>query len=351
MMLCGYIIMSISGSYNVVLGSNAAVPNPAASNQIAIGSAAATTYIGGPNALICSSTGLVMDAATTLTVCGPAVVHGKLTASAILMTGELQTGGGGAGSPGAAGSLLVSAGPGAPPAWQVVVPGVTSVSGYTSTFTALGAFTPTAPATISGVAIGFHAASGLTTGVNNVVVGPYAAGALTTGHDNVVIGAGAMPYSVSGYANVIIGSQAAIGAGAASVNAAGAGQIILGDINSALYIQGSLNYRWGAQITGNITLAAPIAQLYLVGDSTQSAPIIITLPSVAYLHSIGAMVTFRRTGTSPKTVNFTVLSGETLYPDHSTTAQSGSPIVFNTSQMQTQFISNGTAWYQIFTTN
>lgn len=86
--------MSISGSYNVVLGSNAAVPNPAASNQIAIGSAAATTYIGGPNALICSSTGLVMDAATTLTVCGPAVVHGKLTASAILMTGELQTGGG-----------------------------------------------------------------------------------------------------------------------------------------------------------------------------------------------------------------------------------------------------------------
>ena len=72
---------------------------------------------------------------------------------------------------------------------------------------------------------------------------------------------------------------------------------------------------------------------------------------MAYLHSIGAMVTFRRTGTSPKTVNFTVLSGETLYPDHSTTAQSGSPIVFNTSQMQTQFISNGTAWYQIFTTN
>ena len=142
-----------------------------------------------------------------------------------------------------------------------------------------------------------------------------------------------MPYSVSGYANVIIGSQAAsaagwtgsgciiIGAGAASVNAAGAGQIILGDINSALYVQGSLNYRWGAQITGNITVAAPIAQLYLIGDA--AAAFTITLPSVAYLHSIGAMVTFRRTGTSPKTVNFQVLSGETLYPDHSTTAQGG----------------------------
>jgi hypothetical protein len=299
--------------------------------------------------------------AGSLTVCGPASVHGKLTASAILMTGELQTGGG-AGSPGAAGTFLVSAGAGAPPIWQAAAPG--PLAGYTSTFTALGVSTPTAPATVSGVAIGNSAGAALTTtGYNNVIVGPFAAPALTTGHDNVVIGAGAMPYSVSGYANVIIGSQAAsaagwtgsgciiIGTSAASINAAGAGQIILGDINSALYIQGSLNYRWGATITGSITLFAPIAQLYLVGDATQPAPIVITLPSVAYAHSIGAMVTFRRTGSNPKTVNFQVVSDETLYPDHSTTAQGGHPIVFNTSQMQTQFICNGAAWYQIFTTN
>ena len=122
--------MSITGSYNTLLGHGAILPNTAQSNQIAVGSAAATTYIGGPNSLVCSSTGLFMDPAAALTVCGPAAVYGKLTAGAIQMKGELQTGG--AGSPGAAGTFLVSAGAGA-------------LAGYTSTFTALGGSTPTTP--------------------------------------------------------------------------------------------------------------------------------------------------------------------------------------------------------------
>lgn len=323
---------TVTGNRNVLLGSGASLPNAAGDDQIAIGSLNATVYV--KNALNA----------------------GAITASGVTLQGPLLVDAGGGGVPGAATNVLTSAGAGAPPIWQAFAP-AGSLTGVTSTFTALGLETAVA-ATVSGVAVGRAAGRALTTGVNNVVVGPYAATNLAAGYDNVAIGAGAMAAAADADANsnVVIGSRAGaaltssgcvvIGAGAATIPAAGANQIILGTANSALYVQGSLNYRWGTPITADITLPSPIAQLYLIGNAATAFS--ITLPSVALQHSVGAVVTFRRTGSSPQKVTFLPTAGDTLYPDHSTIAVAS--VEFGTNLMQTQFICNGAAWYQIFAT-
>ncbi|NBQ70323.1 MAG: hypothetical protein EBU46_16415 [Nitrosomonadaceae bacterium] len=301
---------TVTGNRNVLLGSGASLPNAAGDDQIAIGSLNATVYV--KNALNA----------------------GAITASGVTLQGPLLVDAGGGGVPGAATNVLTSAGAGAPPIWQAFAP-AGSLTGVTSTFTALGLETAVA-ATVSGVAVGRAAGRALTTGVNNVVVGPYAATNLAAGYDNVAIGAGAMAAAADADANsnVVIGSRA------------GAALTSSGCVVIALYVQGSLNYRWGTPITADITLPSPIAQLYLIGNAATAFS--ITLPSVALQHSVGAVVTFRRTGSSPQKVTFLPTAGDTLYPDHSTIAVAS--VEFGTNLMQTQFICNGAAWYQIFAT-
>ena len=138
-----------------------------------------------------------------------------------------------------------------------------------------------------------------------------------------------------------------IGAGAATNPAAGANQIVLGTANSSLYVQGSLNYHVGATIVGAppdvYGLASPLAQFYLI-DSTANA-FSIRMPSVQ--SSKGAVVTFRRTGTStPHDVTFQQTGSDPIYPDNSTT--SGTSVIFVANKNQTQFICDGDAWYQLF---
>jgi hypothetical protein len=322
--------MSVTGNRNVLLGSGAALPNAAGDDQIALGSADATVFV--KNAL----------------------KAGAITASGIILQGPLSVDAGTGGNSGAVATVLTSAGAGVPPTWQAWSAG--NFAGVTATFTALGVETANL-ITVSGVAVGFSAGK-LTTGVNNVIVGPYAASRLTAGYDNVAIGAGAMAAAAEANANsnVVIGSRAGaaltssgcivIGAGAATNPAAGANQIVLGTANSSLYVQGSLNYHVGDTIVGQgppnvtFTLSPPLAQFYLI-DSTVDA-FNIRLPSVST--SKGAVVTFRRTGGTQNPVIFQPTNSEPIYPYNST---STGVIIFADNRIQTQFICDGTSWYQL----
>jgi hypothetical protein len=321
--------MSVTGNRNVLLGSGAALPNAAGDDQIALGSAAATVFV--KNSL----------------------KAGAITASGITLQGPLFVDAGGGGVAGAAATVLTSAGAGLPPTWQALPAGV--LAGVTATFTALGVGAASST-TVSGVAVGLSAGMS-TTGVNNVIVGPYAAVSLAAGYDNVAIGAGAMAAAADANANsnVVIGSRAGaaltssgcvvIGAGAATNPAAGANQIVLGTANSSLYVQGSLNYHVGTTIIGAppdvYGLASPLAQFYLI-DSTANA-FSIRMPSVQ--SSKGAVVTFRRTGTTQHTVTFLPTGSDPIYPDHST---SPGTVTLTTGQRQAQLICDGTSWYQLF---
>ena len=100
------IIMSITGSKNTLLGYGAALPNPAASNQIVIGSQNATTYIGG------GVTGGITISGSSLTLVG----NTALTVS---------------GNAGISGQFLVSGGAGSAPYWGPALPGQLTGTSWT----------------------------------------------------------------------------------------------------------------------------------------------------------------------------------------------------------------------------
>jgi len=86
--------MSLTGSRNTLIGYGAVLPNPGADNQVVVGSAADTVYIGGTAGLIVNqATGVQLPAA------GPLIVNF---------------------SEGSAGLPLVSNGPDLPPYWQPI---------------------------------------------------------------------------------------------------------------------------------------------------------------------------------------------------------------------------------------
>ena len=73
--------MSITGSKNTLLGYGAVLPNPAASNQIVIGTASETTHFGGTGGLIVSASALTLSGNTSLTVSGNAGQAGQYLVS------------------------------------------------------------------------------------------------------------------------------------------------------------------------------------------------------------------------------------------------------------------------------
>ena len=73
--------MSIAGSKNTLLGYGAVLPNPAASNQIVIGTASETTHFGGTGGLIVSASALTLSGNTSLTVSGNAGQAGQYLVS------------------------------------------------------------------------------------------------------------------------------------------------------------------------------------------------------------------------------------------------------------------------------
>lgn len=98
--------MSLTGSHNTLIGYGAVLPNPGADNQVVVGSAADTVYIGG-------SAGLIVNQATgvQLPAAGPLIVNF---------------------SEGSAGLPLVSNGPNLPPYWQPTPVTVGSTSSISS---------------------------------------------------------------------------------------------------------------------------------------------------------------------------------------------------------------------------
>lgn len=145
--------------------------------------------------------------------------------------------------------------------------------------------------------------------------------------------------SVVGSNNILLGN------GAALPSPRGSNLIVLGTDKSSLLIQGSLNYHVGETITCQaaseiIPIFSPLAQFYLINSTVGAFS--IRMPSVQ--SSKGAMVTFRRTGTSTSEVTFVATGSEPIYSDHSL---STGPVSFAANKNQTQFICDGTSWYQL----
>jgi len=60
----------ITGNRNTLIGYQAALPDGAADDQIVIGSNVATTYLGGPSAIVCTSGTLLLNGNTSLLAYG-----------------------------------------------------------------------------------------------------------------------------------------------------------------------------------------------------------------------------------------------------------------------------------------
>lgn len=144
--------------------------------------------------------------------------------------------------------------------------------------------------------------------------------------------------SVGGNNNILLGN------GAELPDQTRSNQIVLGTSASSLLIQGSLNYRVGDPIKLTKNLEQPPAQFYLIEPQGSSYSIItITLPA-ANLNK-GVTVIFRRNNGNPATVEFA--SGGDVYPVNGLTP--GTALLsLNPFQFQTQFVSSGDAWYQIY---
>ena len=144
--------------------------------------------------------------------------------------------------------------------------------------------------------------------------------------------------TVGGNNNILLGT------GAELPDSAGANQIVLGTDKSSLLIQGSLNYRVGDSITSDKALEQPPAQFYLIEPPTTTyITITITLPA-ANLNK-GVTVIFRRNNGNPATVVFA--SESNVYPFNGF-GQGTVSLSINPPQIQTQFVCDGSAWYQIY---
>ena len=140
--------------------------------------------------------------------------------------------------------------------------------------------------------------------------------------------------SVGGNNNILLGT------GAVLPEVTRSNQIVLGTGASSLLIQGSLNYHVGANITVTSALDTTPAQFYKIAPPDATA-ITITLPATST--NKGVTVIFRRTTTNMAIVEFNASSGS-VYPVN---GMSGTVALGNT-QYQTQFVCDGSAWYQIY---
>ena len=138
--------------------------------------------------------------------------------------------------------------------------------------------------------------------------------------------------TVGGNNNILLGTSAQL------PNPASSNQIVLGTANSSLLIQGSLNYRVGTDITITKVLDTTPAQFYKI---LPSAPITITLPAANL--NIGVTIIFRRTNANMSLVTFDASSGN-VYPFNGIS----SPVTLGITQYQTQFVCDGSTWYQIY---
>ena len=140
---------------------------------------------------------------------------------------------------------------------------------------------------------------------------------------------------VGGNNNILLGTGAVLPA------PSGSNQIVLGTAYSSLLIQGSLNYHVGyLPITTTSPLDTTPAQFYKIAPPDATA-ITITLPATST--NKGVTVIFRRTTTNMAIVEFNASSGS-VYPVN---GMSGTVSLGNT-QYQTQFVCDGSAWYQIY---
>lgn len=141
--------------------------------------------------------------------------------------------------------------------------------------------------------------------------------------------------SVGGNNNILLGT------GAELPEQSGSNQIVLGTSASSLLIQGSLNYHVrDLSIVGSENLEQPPAQFYKI-SLLPSTLITITLPA-ANLNK-GVTIIFRRTNNIMELVTFAASSGA-VYPFNS---MSGA-VTLGTEQYQTQFVCDGSSWYQIY---
>ena len=105
--------MSIAGSYNVLIGKDSRLWNPAGDHQIVIGTSGETIYLGGAGV---ASTGGVIITASGITLSGAATLTVRDSAGAL-------------------GQVLTSGGAGAAPYWGPALPVVYQTSAGQANFT------------------------------------------------------------------------------------------------------------------------------------------------------------------------------------------------------------------------
>ena len=140
--------------------------------------------------------------------------------------------------------------------------------------------------------------------------------------------------SVGGNNNILLGT------GAELPETSGSNQIVLGTDESSLLIQGSLNYHVGANITVTSALDTTPAQFYLIAPPDATA-IIITLPAASI--NKGVTVIFRRNNNANMAL-VTFVASSSVYPFNGTSGV----VTLGNTQYQTQFVCDGSAWYQIY---
>ena len=118
-------------------------------------------------------------------------------------------------------------------------------------------------------------------------------------------------------------------------------------INGTLKLKGGFNGTIGIQIVNNITLSPPLAQFYTI-NVPGSATLSITLPNPS-TELAGTSMLFKRINNINVIVTFTTVSvGSVMYAYNSINATATTTLPTGTLY-QTQFICDGTYWYQLTT--
>ena len=303
----------MSASYNTLIGYQAQLPVAEGQHQIVIGSAAATTYLGG-TAVVCNSGSLRVNASgyfsNGITVTGPIVaLSGIVTDSGLTTSGLLYSGGAATlvGPVSACGALTV-AGASTLIGAVTMCGGLTVASTQNVTVNNQTIALPLSLATLGNTVLGTSGLSSLTTGNQNTAQGASALAALTTGSGNVAIGFQSASGLTTGTKNVLIGTGAA--ASAVGVNneiVVGAGATGLGT-NTATF-GGSTSTNYVALALAGQQLSNPLYQIGGLsswttqptpsGTITQNSPIAITSQSlVAGSYLIFTPIPFYGAGTS-----------------------------------------------------
>jgi hypothetical protein len=187
------------------------------------------------------------------------------------------------------------------------------------------------------VAVGYQSLLRNTTGQSNVGLGSSAGFNITTTSFNTVVG----------YNSYITGSYTQSTSIGAFSQPSASNQIVLGTSTETLFIQGGLNYKVGTSVTSTpTTLSTPLSQFYTINASAATT-IYLPVPSSTYT---GAVVIFRRLVGSSTTnaVTFSITGTPTNMISYSAVAASTSSTLAS-GQYSTQFICDGTNWYQTMT--